>query len=288
MSSFTFEHLVETVHRLRAPGGCPWDQAQTHQSLRPFIIEEAHEVLEVIDRFEDATPWENVASQREAFKEELGDLLMQVVLHSEMASEKGAFTFKDVAQGLHEKLIRRHPHVFGETKVGSADEALRSWEAQKAKEKAAQGTARSALDGIPKGLPALSRAAKVIDKVSRVGFQWPDLEGPLAKLDEELAELKAALKELGSEPAASQRARVASEVGDLLFCLANVAHLLKIQPEDALREQLHRFEGRFKHVEKRLAEKGSAPERSTLEEMDKYWDEAKALEKAKASPKASQ
>jgi tetrapyrrole methylase family protein / MazG family protein len=272
--------LIETVHRLRAPGGCPWDRAQTHQTLRPYLIEEAYEVLDVLDRVdgEGALKDDQI---RGALREELGDLLMQVLLHSEMTREAGAFDIYDVATALDEKLIRRHPHVFGDVKVDSAESAFQSWEKQKAKEKASQPEA-SILDGLPKGMPALQRAARVLEKVTKVGFQWDDMQGPLGKVDEELAELKAEVLALEKAPKDDAlRARVESELGDLFFTLCNVAFLMKVTPEDALRSTLARFEGRFKHVERRLKEQGKTPEQSNLEEMDRYWEEAKKKERAK-------
>lgn len=280
-----FERLIQTVHRLRAPGGCPWDREQTHQSLRPYLIEEAYEALDVLDRIHSPEDLKKPEIQG-AFKEELGDVLMQVALHSEMTSEAGAFGLADVADFLNEKLIRRHPHVFGDVQVDSAEAAFKNWEKQKAKEKAGNLSA-SILDGVPKGLPALQRAGRVIEKVTKVGFQWPDLAGPLDKMDEEFAELKVELAKLREATDAKKpeadlaplRERVSSELGDVFFCLANVAHLLKIQPEDTLRAQLSRFEGRFKHIERRLKEQGRTPDQASLEEMDVFWDEAKKMEK---------
>lgn len=270
-------HLIETVHHLRAPGGCPWDRAQTHQSLRQYLIEEAYEVLDVLDQIgspEDLKK-ENL---RKIFREELGDLLMQVLLHSEMANEQGAFDIHDVASALADKLIRRHPHVFGDQQANNEEIAFQTWEKQKAKEKAANPDA-SVLDGVPRGLPALQRAARVIEKVTKVGFQWTDMKGPLAKVEEEIAELRAEVEKLEKNPDDESRARVANEMGDLFFTLSNVAYLMKINPEDSLRGTLSRFDRRFRHVEKSLRSQGKSPETSTLEEMDLYWDEAKALEK---------
>jgi tetrapyrrole methylase family protein / MazG family protein len=273
-----FEDVVRTVHRLRAPGGCPWDRAQTHQSLRPYLIEEAYEVLDVLDRIEKVEDLKD-EKIRSAFREELGDLLMQVLLHAEMANEAGAFGIEDVASGLDEKLVRRHPHVFGDVKADSEESAFQNWEKQKAKEKAANPEA-SILDGLPRGLPSLQRAARLIEKVTKVGFQWPDLQGPLAKVDEELRELRAEVAELQKNPAdEAARLRVQAELGDLLFTLANVGYLLKVNPEDALRAQLQRFERRFRHVERRLREQGKTPEQSNLQEMDRFWEEAKASER---------
>lgn len=274
--------LVETVHRLRAPGGCPWDIKQTHQSLRPYVIEEAYEVLDVLDRIDSKEKLKDPAI-RAAFREELGDLLMQVVLHSEMTDQEGVFNFYEVANALNEKLIRRHPHVFGEVKVDGADAAVESWEKTKAKEKAekaksGESLGESVLDGVPKGLPALQRANRVIEKVTRVGFQWSDLKGPLDKVEEEFRELRAEIE-------AGRLERVGEELGDLLFSLCNIANFAKVNPEDALRAFLGRFESRFRHIETRLAEAGKKPEDSTLEEMDRHWNEAKALEKAAKATK---
>lgn len=272
-------HLIETVHRLRAPGGCPWDRAQTHQSLRQYLIEEAYEVLDVLDQVDSSETLRRDEKVRGAFREELGDLLMQVVLHAEMASEVGAFDLYQVAASLDDKLVRRHPHVFGEVKADSEESAFQTWEKQKAKEKAAKPDA-SVLDGVPRGLPSLQRAARVLEKVTKVGFQWSDIQGPLAKVDEELGEMKAEVLALEKDPKnETLRERVEHELGDLLFTLSNVAYLLKVNPEDALRKTLKRFEGRFRHVERRLRDQGRTPEQSDLEEMDRYWDEAKALEK---------
>ncbi len=258
---------------------------QTHQSLRQYLIEEAYEVLDVLDRIGSAEDLKK-EEVRNPFREELGDLLMQVVLHAELTREAGAFDFYDVAAALNEKLIRRHPHVFADAKVDSVDGVLRNWEQQKAKEKGANPDA-SVLDGVPRGLPALQRAGRVIEKVTKVGFQWNDMNGPLAKVEEELAEMKAevlelekVLKSADSEAAIGERRKkLESEIGDLFFTISNVAHLMKISPEEALRSTLARFESRFKHVERQLKAIGKTPEQSTLEEMDKYWDQAKALEK---------
>jgi tetrapyrrole methylase family protein / MazG family protein len=269
--------LIETVHRLRAPGGCPWDRAQTHQSLRPYLIEEAYEVLDVLDRVEGE---KSLADEqiKAALREELGDLLMQVLLHSEMTREAGAFDIYEVAATLDEKLIRRHPHVFGDAKADSEETAYQTWEKQKAKEKSAKPEA-SVLDGVPKGLPSLQRAARVIEKVTKVGFQWSDLEGPLAKLEEELGELKVEVRKLEANKGdETLKRKVEGELGDLLFSVCNVAFLMKLNPEDALRAQLKKFEKRFRHVERRLKEKGKSPEQSTLEEMDGFWNEAKKLD----------
>lgn len=267
------DRVIETVHRLRAPGGCPWDMKQTHQSLRPYLVEESYEVLEVLDQIDSPEKLRD-PKIRDALKEEFGDLLMQIALHTEMTREAGAFAFADVARTLDEKLIRRHPHVFGETKVKDADEVLKNWDAIKKEEKAqtAAAAASSALDGIPKGLPALMRAEKTIDKVTKVGFQWPDVEGPLGKLEEEIRELSAAVR-------AGEKKHIEEEIGDLLFSVCNVAFMTKTKPEDALRAFLAKFERRFRYVEEGFRRDGKKLEGAPLAEMDRYWDAAKAAEK---------
>ncbi len=277
--------LIQTVHRLRAPGGCPWDRSQTHQTLRPYLIEEAYEVLDVLDQIETENDLK-IPKIRNDFREELGDLLMQVLLHSEMTREAGAFDIYDVAHALQEKLIRRHPHVFGEIQAHSTESALQNWEQEKAKEKKSK-LGSGILEGLPKNLPALQRTARVIEKVTQVGFQWKDIEGPLDKLQEELNELKAEVLKLEKEKTKhpnqnnpkNPSVELAAELGDLLFSVCNIAHHFKISPEDALRQTVFRFEKRFRHVENRLKTSGKSPKESNLEEMDQFWNEAKQLEK---------
>lgn len=276
-----FTDLARTVHRLRAPGGCPWDIKQTHASLRPYLIEEAYEAVECIDALADAAATERSEGVQnfqnfQNFKEELGDVLLQVVLHAQLAQESGNFDVADIAQSLDEKLVRRHPHVFGSESVQDSDEVLKNWEKRKADEKKAQtpdgSSPASVLSGLPRALPALQRTARMIEKVTKVGFQWPDLQGPMQKVEEEWNELKAEIKPTIDE---KSRSRIESELGDVLFSLCNVAHLLKINPEDALRGTLARFESRFRYVETGLHARGKRPEESTLEEMDQLWNEAK-------------
>lgn len=276
--------LLGTVRKLRSPEGCPWDREQTHRSLRPYLLEEAHETLEVLDQIGQPADLER-ADLRKAFVEEWGDVLLQILLHAEIASETVPGTdFSAIAKTLEEKLIRRHPHVFGEVRVSGSDEVVKNWAEIKKSEKkqsADQPTQQaSVFDSIPKGLPPLPRTMKVISKVTKVGFQWPDLNGPLDKLEEEVKELRAAL-ESGDHQSEPLREEVESELGDLLFCVCNIAHFMKIDPEAALRGTLRRFEGRFRHVETRLTEAGKAPGEAKLEEMDRYWDEAKTLEKGR-------
>ncbi len=276
--------LLGTVRKLRSPEGCPWDREQTHQSLRPYLLEEAHETLEVLDQVGQPTDLERPELRR-AFVEEWGDVLLQILLHAEIASETVPETdFTAIAKTLEEKLIRRHPHVFGEVRVSGSEEVIQNWAEIKKSEKQQSpdqnSRPASVFDSIPKGMPPLPRTMKVISKVTQVGFQWPDLNGPLDKLEEEVKELRTAL-ESGDLKDESLKAEVESELGDLLFCVCNIAHFMKIDPEAALRGTLRRFEGRFRHVETRLSENGKAPGEAKLEEMDRYWDEAKALEKGR-------
>jgi tetrapyrrole methylase family protein/MazG family protein len=275
-----FDAVVDTVHRLRAPGGCPWDREQTHQSLRAYLIEESAEVLEVLDQIQNPEDLKD-PKRSEALREELGDLWMQILLHSEMAREAGAFDIHDVARTLNEKLIRRHPHVFGNAPVADAQEVVENWEKIKRAEKSAPSQSpKSALDGIPRSLPALQRCEKIIDKVSKVGFQWPDWRGPLSKIEEETQELRIEIEKFDHSPSPKQRQKIEQELGDLLFTICNVASVMKVRPEDALRTMLTRFEGRFRHIETELAAQGKQPSNSTLEEMDALWEAAKKKEQA--------
>jgi MazG family protein len=265
-----FTELVKLIARLRAPGGCPWDREQTHESLKPMLLEEAYEVIEAIDEGND-----------EEFVGELGDLLLQVVFHSDIASEAGRFTVAEVIERVAAKMIRRHPHVFGEDTASTAGEVLRNWEAIKAAELAAKGKAADAgsmLDSVSTRLPAVMEAFQMTTKVSRVDFDWPDVASVLEKLDEEVAELKEAV----ASPAPNHQ-EIAGEVGDLLFVAVNVARLLGVDPESALKASNRKFRRRFRYIEDRLREQGRQPADSDHVEMDALWDEAKAKEKD-ASP----
>ncbi|MBC7387150.1 MAG: nucleoside triphosphate pyrophosphohydrolase [Cryobacterium sp.] len=272
------DRLLETIHRLRAPGGCPWDRKQTPQSLRPYLIEESYEVLEVLDQI-DSIEKLKIPKLRDSLCEEFGDVLMQILLHSEIATEAGAFSFTDVVRTLDEKLIRRHPHVFGDATVADADDVVKKWDLIKAAEKAGDaGRKLSALDGVPLAMPALARAEKTIGKVTKVGFQWPDVEGPLGKLEEEIRELSEAIR-------SGTQVQIEEEIGDLLFSVCNVAFMKKVRPEEALRGFLAKFDSRFRFVEEGLASEGKALPGATLTEMDKHWDEAKRRERSeKKSP----
>jgi ATP diphosphatase len=260
------ERLVEVMRRLRAPNGCPWDKEQDLKSLRPYLIEEAYEVLEEMDRVSEGGPWGPLA-------EELGDLLFQIVFHSQLAFEQGHFDLGVVANAIAEKLERRHPHVFGDRAQLGTTQVLENWAKLKADErKKKHGHAGSVLDGVPKDAPALQRAERLTEKASRLGFVWPELAGVREKLTEELGELDEAI-------AQKDKKAMEHELGDVLFALANVARHLGIAPEDALRGTNRRFTKRFHHVEQGLEAQGVAFGKGTLEQMNVLWDEAKAAEK---------
>jgi tetrapyrrole methylase family protein/MazG family protein/ATP diphosphatase len=256
------DRLLAIMARLRdRKDGCPWDQEQTFASIAPYTVEEAYEVADAIER-----------GDLKDLKEELGDLLLQVVFHSRMAEEAGAFDFDDVARAINEKMVRRHPHVFGDETYGSLAEQKVGWEQLKAAEREKKGRVESLLDDVPVGLPALTRAVKLSKRAAGVGFVWPSAKEVLDKLDEEVAELKA-------EIAAGDVERARQEMGDVLFVVANLARTLDVDPEDALRATNAKFTRRFRYIEEKLAERGKTPAASTLEEMDALWDEIRAADK---------
>jgi tetrapyrrole methylase family protein/MazG family protein len=250
--------LVEVIDRLRAPDGCPWDLKQTVSSMAPMLLEEAYESVDAI------------AGDRPAkVCEELGDLLMNVFLIAKIAEQDGDFDLGDVARGIAEKLIRRHPHVFGAERVAGVDQVLANWEKIKKQERAADADAtadRSAVAGVPRALPALLRAARIGEKAGRVGFEWPDVTGAQQKVEEEWRELASAIE-------SDDRASAERELGDLLFAVVNVARHLKIDPETALRRATDTFEQRFRYVETNL---GKELEDASLDEMERMWQQAKA------------
>ncbi|CAN7344747.1 nucleoside triphosphate pyrophosphohydrolase [Phenylobacterium sp. LjRoot219] len=256
------DRLLAIMARLRDPEtGCPWDQEQTFATIAPYTVEEAYEVADAIERGDLAD-----------LKDELGDLLLQVVFHSRMAEEQGAFAFEDVAQAVNAKMIRRHPHVFSTESYGSLAEQKAGWETLKAEERGAKGRAASLLDDVPVGLPALTRAVKLSKRAARVGFVWPSVKEVMEKLHEEVAELE-------EELAAGDVEKARQEMGDVLFVVANLARTLDVDPEDSLRFANAKFARRFRYIEAQLAERGKTPDDSNLAEMDALWDEAKAAEK---------
>jgi MazG family protein len=248
-----FCDLVEVMRRLLAPDGCPWDREQTLASLKPYLLEETYEVLEAID---DPDPRHH--------QEELGDLAFQIVFQAALRQRDGAFDVDDACRGITDKLIRRHPHVFGDLKVSGSAEVLSNWAEIKAKEKGRKRT----LEGVPVSLPALARGQKLTERAAAVGFDWPDAEGPRDKVREELEELDEAR-------ASGDRRAIAGELGDVLFAVLNLARKLGVDAEDALRGSTQRFETRFAHVEDALAARGRTPRESSLAEMDALWNEAK-------------
>jgi tetrapyrrole methylase family protein/MazG family protein/ATP diphosphatase len=257
----TIARLLEIMVRLRDPQrGCPWDRQQDFSTIAPYTIEEAYEVADAIER-----------GNLDDLRGELGDLLFQVVFHSQLASERGAFDFDAVVTAISEKLERRHPHVFGTAQIESAEAQNVAWEEHKRRERAARGD--SVLGDVPLGLPALTRANKLGKRAAQVGFEWPDVSGAIDKVEEELSELKTEIR------AGAEKATVAHEIGDLLFSLVNICRYLQIDPEAALRATNAKFERRFGHVEKELLRQGRTPQQATLAEMDGLWEEAKRRER---------
>jgi MazG family protein len=292
-----FERAVSIMARLRGPGGCPWDREQTFDTIKPYTLEETYEVLEAID----ARDWDELPG-------ELGDLLLQVLFYSEMAVEEKHFSIDDVLDRLSNKLIDRHPHVFGDVKADTAGEVLRNWHALKAEEKKKrqmesgekgkkQDHPESVLAGISSAVPSLMEAHKISSRVANVGFDWPNIEGLFDKLSEETEELRQNLEEYpapgprpesaagvagarGAKISSELRSRLEDEVGDLLFVLVNIARYLALDPESALRKTNRKFRRRFEYLEDRLREQGRKPSGASLDEMESLWQESKRQEKA--------
>jgi tetrapyrrole methylase family protein / MazG family protein len=255
-----FDRLMEIMRKLRAPGGCPWDAEQSHESLKRYLLEEAYEVIEAID-----------AGDAGHLKEELGDLLLQPVFHAAIAEESGAFTMNQVLDAINDKLVRRHPHVFGGEVIESSQAQVANWEKIKKGEKGEER--KSALSGIPPALPALMQAQKITEKAARVGFDWEHTDQVFAKVMEELHEFEEAML-------SGDQKEMEAELGDLLFAIVNLGRFLSIDPEEALRKTIGRFTKRFGHVEESLHARGMALQSATLEQMDELWEEAKKLEKS--------
>jgi tetrapyrrole methylase family protein/MazG family protein len=254
-----FAELLETMAELRGDKGCPWDKEQTHASLKSSLLEESYELLDAIDSGND-----------NQLREELGDLLHQIVFHCQIASERGAFTARDVVGELKDKMVRRHPHVFSAKALPNTDAVLKQWAQLKAEEKPDESI-QSALGNLPRAMPALARAQTVTERASHVGFDWPDVTPVWRKVEEELREFKQACS-------SGEGQRIAEELGDLLFSLVNLARFLDLRAEETLSQAIDRFIGRFTYIESRLREVGKAPTTSTLEEMDALWNEAKQVE----------
>jgi ATP diphosphatase len=257
--TMALERLLEIMTALRRPAtGCPWDREQTFKTIAPYTIEEAYEVADAIER-----------GAMDDLKEELGDLLLQVVYHAEMAREQALFDFDAVAAAIGDKLIRRHPHVFGGESIATAAAQTEAWEVHKARERSAKTSGANTLAGVTIGLPALTRAVKLQQRAARVGFDWDGVAPVLEKIEEELRELRAELD------AGDSHARITDELGDLLFAVTNLARQVSVDPEQAVRGANRKFERRFVRIEQGLAEEGKRPEDASLEEMDRYWDAAK-------------
>lgn len=265
MDKVKFEDLVKIMERLRGDDGCPWDKEQNRKSLKPYLIEESYEVLEAIDE-----------GKPEKIKEELGDLLFQILFHAQISKDMGEFDINNVIEKIHEKMIRRHPHVFksplrkGAEGVVGARDALAQWEDIKSKEKGYEGR-KSVLDGVPKELPSLLMAHRLQDKAARVGFDWEHIDQVFAKVEEEMDEFRKAFSDKNTD-------EMENELGDLLFALVNIARFIEVNPEDALRKTISRFIKRFHYIEEEIARQGRELKNVSLEEMDKIWDEAKEKE----------
>ena len=250
------QRLVELMATLRGPDGCPWDRKQTPESLKPFLVEECYEVVDAIE--------EGVPAK---VRDELGDLLFQIIFHARIAEEAGQFTINDVITAIHEKMTRRHPHVFGDDKLSTDKEVLSNWEEIKRKEKGHEDR-KSILEGVPKELPSLLRAHRLQERAARVGFDWAHLNEAMPKLDEEIAEFKESLK---SEDAG----KIEEELGDVFFMLVNISRFLGVNPEDALRKTISKFIHRFRYIEEHAEQAGRSLNDMTLDEMERLWQESK-------------
>jgi MazG family protein len=260
MARRTFDDLVNLMTTLRGPNGCPWDRKQTLPDLKPFVIEEAYEVVDAIDR-----------DDRRALLEEIGDHLLEAVFIAEITREEGSFDVYDSITAIHDKLVRRHPHVFADVVAGDAEQVLVNWEKLKSEERKAEN--KSVLSGVPRSMPALLKASRLTEKAARVGFDWRRTEDVFDKLDEEIAELREAV-------ASGDLSRIEDEMGDLLFTIANVARKVNVNAEEALQSTNRKFMRRFEAMEKQVHERGQNLDQLSLEEMDALWDAAKAAERS--------
>lgn len=252
----SFDELVSLMTRLRGPDGCPWDRKQTIPDLKPYVIEEAYEVVDAIDR-----------DDRAALLEELGDMLLEAVFIAEITREEGSFDIYDSITAIHDKLVRRHPHVFADVEAHDAEQVLVNWEKLKQDERKAEN--KSLLAGVPQSLPALLKATRLTEKAARVGFDWRRTDDVFDKIDEEVGELREAV-------AKGDTAHIHEEIGDLLFTIANIARKVNVNPEEALQSTNRKFMSRFQHMEAHVREQGKDLDQLTLEEMDRLWDDAKA------------
>ncbi|HEX8495457.1 MAG TPA: nucleoside triphosphate pyrophosphohydrolase [Pyrinomonadaceae bacterium] len=279
----TFDDLVALMARLRSPDGCPWDREQTYETLAPMLLEEAYEAFEAVEEARGGRPLE--------LRDELGDLLFQIVFYAQVASERGEFTIQDVTEAIHAKMVRRHPHVFGDAQAEDASAVLRNWEAIKAEEKRLAGKESGAkeeslLDGVSLKTPALMEAHQLSTKAARVGFDWQHLEDIFAKLHEEIDELRAAISQQSTD-AEAVHTEVREELGDLLFAVTNIARHLRVEPEAALKATNRKFRRRFHFIEAELKARGRSLDAATLDEMEALWQEAKEQQNSESRSQES-
>ncbi len=267
----TFNDLISLMDRLRSPNGCPWDREQTYASLAPMLLEEAYEAFEAVEDAREGRPAE--------LCDELGDLLFQIVFYAQVAKERGEFTIDDVTTAIHDKMIRRHPHVFGDVTADDAATVLLNWETMKAEERRAAGktepTDTSLLAGVSSKAPALMEAHQLSTKAARVGFDWKSVDDIFDKLQEEIEELRTAIKDHSDIKDEANHARVREEIGDLLFAATNIARHMQVEPEAALKLTNRKFRRRFEHIERTLHERGQAFDATTIDELEALWQEAK-------------
>lgn len=266
----TFENLIELMSKLRSPDGCPWDREQTYATLAPMLLEEAYEAFGAVEEAGEGRPKE--------LRDELGDLLFQIVFYAQVAKERGDFSIDDVTGAIHAKMVRRHPHVFGDVTASDTATVLLNWEAMKAEERRAAGKNErdeSLLDGVSSKAPALMEAHQLSTKAARVGFDWERIEDIFEKLEEEIGELRAAIQTHASSNDEADHTRVREELGDLLFAATNIARHLKVEPEAALKLTNRKFRRRFSYIETKLRERGQTFDATTLDEMEALWQEAK-------------
>jgi MazG family protein len=270
----TFKDLIDLMDRLRSPNGCPWDREQTYATLAPMMLEEAYEAFEAVEEARAGRPQE--------LRDELGDLLFQIVFYAQVAKERGEFTIDDVTNAIHTKMVRRHPHVFGDVKADDSATVLLNWETMKAEERRAAGksedTKTSILDGVPSKAPALMEAHQLSTKAARVGFDWKHVDDIFDKLQEEIGELRSAISDHSNLKDEETHTRVREELGDLLFAATNIARHMQVEPEAALKLTNRKFRKRFNYIEESIRAKGQAFDETSIDEMEKLWQEAKVTE----------
>lgn len=268
----TFEDLVKLMERLRSPDGCPWDREQNYSTVAPMLLEEAYEAFEAVEEAREGRPAE--------LRDELGDLLFQIVFYAQIAKEQGHFVIDDVVAAIHTKMVRRHPHVFGDVSAEDSAAVLRNWEAMKQEERRAAGKterAGSLLDGVSSKAPALMEAHQLSTKAARVGFDWKNVEDIFDKLEEEIGELREAIQTHAASNGEAEHTRVREELGDLLFAVTNIARRMQVEPEAALKLTNRKFRKRFGYIETRLTERGKALDQVGLDDLEELWQEAKKL-----------